>query len=168
MTRPIPYTLGADPTPRQAHPSWYRGPNCNFVPSRANLAEPDAIDRYVLAGSTPPAPFIRRDQVITAFGSCFAAHLSAYLRKHGFTTGESLVEGPLLADFSDSHVVRFGAGIVNTFALRQQFEWALAGARFDEDLWFDKRGERGGRPTGLYPIVRLSISRAPTKEGEAW
>jgi hypothetical protein len=34
--------------------------------------------------------------------------------------------------------------MVNTFALRQQFEWALEGKRFSEDLWFGSRGELAG------------------------
>ncbi len=135
------YALGDDRTPRTTHPSWYRGEHCNFVPSRRNLDEPDAIEKYLLHGWLPEAPFISRSQVVTSFGSCFAEHISRFLRDHGYTTGLSLVNKELHADFANSHVVRFGEGIVNTFALRQQFEWAYGETRFTEDLWHGSDGE---------------------------
>ncbi len=135
------YALGEDRTRRTTHPSWYRGEHCNFLPSRKNLQESNAIERYVLHGWLPDAPFITRSQVVTSFGSCFAEHISRFLRDHGYTTGLSLVNKEVNADFANSHVVRFGEGIVNTFALRQQFEWAYGHASFSEDLWHGSDGE---------------------------
>ncbi|MDJ0847911.1 MAG: GSCFA domain-containing protein [Myxococcota bacterium] len=135
------YALGEDRTPRTTHPSWYRGEHCNFVPSRKNLEEDTAIEEYILAGWLPEEPFISRSQIVTSFGSCFAEHISRYLRDHGYTTGLSLVNKEVHADFANSHVVRFGEGIVNTFSLRQQFEWAYGDARFAEKLWHGSDGE---------------------------
>src|SRR4051794_18200181 len=67
-----------------AHFSWYRGEHTNFNPTKVNLFEKDAIDDYILKGWLPDAPFITKTTPIVAFGSCFAEHVSRYLRKRGF------------------------------------------------------------------------------------
>jgi hypothetical protein len=123
------YKLGQD-GPRKAHGSWYRGPHCNFVPSRANLQEPDAIDRYILSGWAPERPPISKQDAVLTFGSCFAKEVKTRLRARGFN-----VTGRIATQHIP--VVRQGAGINNTFAVRQQFEWALEGLTPSEDLWFD-------------------------------
>jgi hypothetical protein len=130
---PVRYRLGEDSS-RSAHSSWYRGTHCNFIPSRSNYAEEDAVDHYVLAGWTPPAPVITRDSYITAFGSCFAAHVSKYLKERGYKVGSPERR-------TETHIISHGAGINNTFALRQQFEWALGGRNFSDRLWHDKAGQ---------------------------
>lgn len=135
------YTQGGDRTQRTTHPSWYRGEHCNFIPSKSNLQEPGAVEAYILAGWLPEAPFLKREQVVTTFGSCFARHVATFLRDQGYTTGMSLVSQGVQADFANSHLVRFGEGMVNTYALRQQFEWAYEGASFDEHLWHGSSGE---------------------------
>lgn len=96
-----------------AHGSWFRGEHCNFAPSKANLEEPGAITRYVLDGWLPAEPFITRDSRITAFGSCFAQNISNHLRNRGYNV---LTRGDL-----DAYVITCGEGIVNSFAVRQQF-----------------------------------------------
>ena len=40
------------------HGSWYRGSSTNFIPSKAELFEPDGVDRFVLPGWAPRAPVI--------------------------------------------------------------------------------------------------------------
>jgi hypothetical protein len=116
------------------HGSWYRGPHTNFIPSKAQLREPDAVDRYILHGWTPGAPFIDRASRITAFGSCFAQHLTKYLHDAGYN-----VLGKHLN--LSSHIIHFGEGMVNTFAIRQQLEWALEDKEFSENLWFGEHKE---------------------------
>ena len=37
-------------------------------------------------------------------------------------------------------LLQCSAGLVNTFVLRQQFEWALEGRQFDDDLWVGAKG----------------------------
>lgn len=142
MGERVRYVLGQDEA-RVAHESWYRGEDCRFLPSRANLAEPDAAAKYVLDGWLPPEPFITRRDCVTAFGSCFAQYLSQYLVRQGYTTGVRLARRLHRSHLSifNSHVIRFGEGIVNTFALRQQFEWAYEGREFSEELWFGSAGE---------------------------
>lgn len=122
---------GRDASP--AHFSWYRGEHTNYNPTKINLYERDAIEDYVLAGWLPDAPFISKKTPVVAFGSCFAAHISSYLTDRGFNIlGKSLG--------LDAYVVRFGEGMVNTFAIRQQFEWAFENRGFREGLWRDKTG----------------------------
>jgi hypothetical protein len=116
------------------HGSWYRGPHTNFIPSKAQLREPDAVDRFILHGWTPEAPFIDKASRITAFGSCFAQHLTKYLHDTGYN-----VLGKHLN--LSSHIIHFGEGMVNTFAIRQQLEWALEDKEFSENLWFGEHKE---------------------------
>jgi GSCFA family len=114
--------------------SWYRGAHTNFIPCKTELREPDAVDKYILAGWLPPKPFIDRQAPITAFGSCFAMHISDHLASAGYN-----VYGRHLG--LDAHIIRFGEGMVNTFAIRQQFEWALREREFPENLWFGAHKE---------------------------
>ncbi|SVE52156.1 uncharacterized protein METZ01_LOCUS505010, partial [marine metagenome] len=53
------YQSGKDEKQRHAHQTWYRGEHCNFIASKFNLKENDAIDKYILRGWVPQAPFIR-------------------------------------------------------------------------------------------------------------
>jgi len=66
---------------------------------------------------------------ITTFGSCFARNVTEYLKFRGYAVmGQDM--------HINSHVVRCGEGMVNTFAILQQFEWAYENKQFSEDLWF--------------------------------
>lgn len=117
------------------HGSWYRGEQTHFIPSKAELAEPDAVDRFIMPGWSPPDPFITKTMMITAFGSCFARHISEYLGEMGYNISGNNLE--LLA----AHIIRFGEGMVNSFAIRQQFEWALGERIFPDKLWFGPNKE---------------------------
>jgi hypothetical protein len=113
------------------HGSWYRGSSTNFIPSKPELSAPDGIDRFVLPGWTPNAPVIGKDSAVLAFGSCFAAHISDHLYERGYNVlGRHL-------DL-DAHIIRFGEGMVNSFAIRQQLEWALTEKEMPEGLWFSE------------------------------
>jgi len=114
--------------------SWYRGETANFIPSKAQLREPDAVERFLLHGWLPNAPFITKGSRITSFGSCFAQHLTEYLHAAGYN---------VLGKHLDlhSHIIRFGEGMVNTFAMRQQLEWALDGKEMPDNLWFGPNKE---------------------------
>lgn len=153
------YVIGRDGTARNAHPTWFRGEHCNFIPSQPNLAERTAAEDYVLRGWIPSAPLIRRDHVVTAFGSCFAQHVSNFLRDHGYATGLSLVHRDVHGDFANSHVVRFGEGIVNTFALLQQFEWAYENKRFSEQIWHGSKGEIASYDESVRMATRALFER---------
>lgn len=128
---------------QHAHPSWYRGETTHYNPTKAVLYDVGGLEEFLLAGWLPPKPFIGREQVITTFGSCFATHLSAWLMRQQYLTGErlALLRQEAQPQLGESHIIRFGEGMVNTFALRQQFEWALENKRFSEDLWYGSSGE---------------------------
>ena len=103
-----------------AHFSWYRGEHTNYNPTKINLFEPRAIDEYFLNGWLPGSPFISKKTPVVAFGSCFAEHISRYLRERGFNIlGEELG--------GSAYIIRFGEGMVNSFAIRQQLEWGFEG-----------------------------------------
>jgi len=115
------------------HGSWYRGAHTNFIPSKAELRAADAVDNFIMRGWSPAAPFIDKTMKITAFGSCFAQHLTTFLVFKGYNVlGKHL-------DLQ-AHLIRFGEGMVNSFAIRQQLEWALEDKQFPENFWFAEPG----------------------------
>jgi hypothetical protein len=117
-----------------AHFSWYRGEHTNYSPTKVNLFEQDAIEKYILKGWLPEGAFISKSTPVVAFGSCFAENISKYLRQRGFNIlGKGLDR--------NAYIIRCGEGIVNTFAIRQQFEWGFEGRQFKEGLWRDKAGQ---------------------------
>ncbi len=125
------YDMGGETL--RAHRSWYRGPHTNFHPVDASRAEPGAFETYVGKGWLPAVPFIDKETYITAFGSCFAAEVTKYLAAQDYN-----VFGRTLG--LDAHIVRSGEGIVNTAALRQQFEWAYGETAPAPGQWHDPRG----------------------------
>ena len=126
----VRYQVGAD-VPRKADGSWFRGEHCHFIPSQKNLSEHDAIDQYIVKGWTPEAPFITHEHAILAFGSCFAQEVKKRLRHSGYRVLGRVANEQV-------PVVRQAAGINNTFAIRQQLEWAFEGKSPNEPLWWDQ------------------------------
>ena len=126
-----------------AHSSWYRGKDCNFNPTKTALRDNGGIEEFLLKGWLPQKPFVNREMCVTTFGSCFAKHVSDWLCRQRYRTGErlALLRTGTQLNIRDSHVVRFGEGMVNTFAILQQFEWAVENRRFSEPLWFGANGE---------------------------
>ena len=120
---------------RSEHGTWYRGEHINFMPTRTNLFEKDAIHDYILRGWLPERPFISRDHYITAFGSCFAAQISEFLLSWGYKVFGNDIS------VANSYVIRCAEGMVNTYAITQQFQWAHGEKEFDESLWFDEVGD---------------------------
>lgn len=108
---------------------WHRGEHCNLYPPKKALEERKIgrMEKFVYKGWLPETRFISKKTPITAFGSCFAAHLMRYLQGRGFNVN---VPGIL----HRTH----GAGINNTFAVVQQFEVNLADKVYSEDLWWDE------------------------------
>jgi hypothetical protein len=135
------------------HGSWYRGETTNFIPSKRDLEASDAVDRYVVPGWTPSVPVIRKDTRVLAFGSCFAAHITEHLHDRGFCVlGRHL-------DL-DAHIIRFGEGMVNSFAMRQQLEWALDGKEIPEGLWFSEHKDVCAADPALQEQTRQIILSA--------
>ncbi len=126
-------SFGAKDDSRKMGSSFFRGENCNFNPYREDRANPDFIENYLGKGWLPSQPIIDKSTVITAFGSCFAENISAYLSAKGYALTRN--------DEPEIYVSRIGEGLVNTYAIRQQFEWAWLGKRYDNDLWHGWKGE---------------------------
>lgn len=130
---------------RHLDQSWYRGEHCNFIASKINLTEHQAIDRYIVHGWAPTEPFISKQHSITAFGSCFAYNVSKYLWERGYKVnfGADPADSSLVGthefrrDLMQVYVINCGAGLNTSFAVRQQFEWAYDIREFSEDLWYD-------------------------------
>lgn len=123
---------------KRGHGTWFRGEHTNFNPDVATLESPEAVAEYVLKGWTPETPFIDRDTRITAFGSCFAENISNWLSRRSFNVLNK--SNPA----STAYVVRMGEGMVNTFVIRQQFEWAWENQTFQESLWHGYDAEEYG------------------------
>ncbi|MFG1426696.1 GSCFA domain-containing protein [Roseixanthobacter glucoisosaccharinicivorans] len=131
--------------------SWYRGPETNFIASKAEIEHtPACVDRLVMHGWVPQTKFITKNVCITAFGSCFAAYVTRYLLDKGYH-----VSGGDLS--KQSHIVRFGEGMVNTFAILQQLEWALEGKQFPENLWFSEDKEIASLDPAVQDATRRII-----------
>lgn len=116
--------------------TFYRGDTANFLPMRTTMSQPSALAEQVLAGWMPEAPFIGRETTVVAFGSCFAGYISRYLSSLGFDIAT--------AKDKKAYVSAMGDGIVNVFAIRQQFEWAWENKVPAVDLWHGYKAEEFG------------------------
>jgi hypothetical protein len=114
----------------RAFRTWFRGRRAQQNPTAARLLDPGAAQRFVLHGWTPAEPQIGRDTRVTAFGSCFATHISDWLARRHYRVLTRPQEGG-----GGAYVVSCGEGMVNSFVIRQQFEWAWENRRFDLPLW---------------------------------
>lgn len=117
---------------------WFRGDQINRAPSLAQLTDVDAVRDHVLLGWMPDAPVIDRTTKITAFGSCFAANISSWLGQRNYRVSAKDENA------QKAYVVRIGEGMVNSFVIRQQFEWAWEGRVFDQPLWHGYKAEDFG------------------------
>jgi hypothetical protein len=116
-----------DGVQRKTGASFFRGETTNFYPSDKSLERTGVVAEYLAKGWMPAERFVRSDTPIVAFGSCFADNISKYLHKAGFNV--------LTKRDSLAYVSKMGDGMVNTFAIRQQFEWAWLGKTPQADLW---------------------------------
>lgn len=124
------FDFKVDGRTQRANQTWYRGDHCNFNPDVESMrGGSPAIEKHIIDGWCPDTPFISPDANITAFGSCFAVHISRYFqrRKYSVVTSGNI----------NSYVVSCGEGMVNTFVIRQQFEWALENKTIPGGLWHD-------------------------------
>ncbi len=117
--------------------TWFRGEHTNFNPNFEQMADAHAALDWVVKGWEPAQRIVTPATQITAFGSCFAANISNWLaaRNYNILTKD---EG------SNAYVVKCGEGMVNSFVIRQQFEWAFEGKKFEEELWHGYSAESYG------------------------
>lgn len=108
--------------------SFFRGESgVNFNPYKDDYNNPNFIEKYVAKGWIPNSKLITSSTNITAFGSCFVAHIMRFLKKINFnlTTDKS----------PEIHISRIGEGLANIYSLYQQFEWALEDKKIPDGLW---------------------------------
>ena len=118
--------------------TWFRGEHTNFNPKLQQLMELDGPEKWVLHGWLPDAPLIDKGTQITAFGSCFAANISNWLSERNFRVLNRA------GDAARAYVVTMGEGMVNSFVIRQQFEWAWENRVFGQALWHGYKTEEYG------------------------
>ena len=114
--------------------SWYRGENANFRPPLSAMLSSTAAKEYILKGWLPDQTFIKKDTRITTFGSCFAVNIARYLEKNGYNL---LSTGQQSTANSNVFAVSCNAGIVNTFTMRQLFEWVYENKKPKVPVWHD-------------------------------
>ncbi|WGD30516.1 GSCFA domain-containing protein [Ancylobacter sp. WKF20] len=84
----------------------------------------------------PSRGFVEHSTPIVAFGSCFAANISNHLHERGFNV--------LTKKDNKAYVTHMGDGMVHTYAIRQQFEWAWLNKTPALDLWHGYSAEEFG------------------------
>jgi len=119
---------------REVHGSWYRGKDCNVNPYKEDLQRADALEEYILKGWLPAAPWLTKEMLVTTFGSCFADNINNYLTAAGYKTTRKAYD-------DQSHIIRYGDGIVNTHSMWQQFAWAWENVNPREELWHGWAGD---------------------------
>ena len=118
--------------------TWFRGEHTNFNPKLDQIMDVEGPERFVLHGWLPEAPLIGKSTQITAFGSCFAANISNWLSERNFRVLNKADES------TRAYVVTMGEGMVNSFVIRQQFEWAWENKVFEQALWHGYKAEEYG------------------------
>src|SRR6185437_9531697 len=121
---------------RRTTSAFFRGSSTNFYPNEMSFDRENVVPEYIVKGWMPAAPYIGNETPIAAFGSCFAANISNYLNERGFNVLTKADNG--------AYVTRMGEGMVNTFAIRQQFEWAWLGKVPKSSLWHGYSAEEFG------------------------
>lgn len=139
-------TAGA---PHRANYSFYRGEHTTFYPTDDDFNGPEIIN--ILSKGMPDKPIIDLDTNIVAFGSCFAEHIGAYLNESGFKVATK--------QDSIAHISRMGDGIVNTFAVLQQFQWAWQGISPKVELWHGYDAKALGYDEEIRLATRAMLDR---------
>jgi hypothetical protein len=116
--------------------SFYRGETVNYGPRLDDYESAEFLEKYILKGWLPAGPVLTPNTRITAFGSCFASHITKHLMSLGYSTSKGRAP--------DLYISSMGEGLVNTYSLLGQFEWALENKRQPVDLWHGFKAEGYG------------------------
>ena len=137
---------------QRANYTWYRGEGCRFNPAGRNLETAKDVAEFVLDGWLPPRPFIGPKTRVSAFGSCFAEHISSWLERRNF-----VVVTRKNGDYAKAYVVRCGEGMVNSFVIRQQLEWTFEDRHFEEELWHGYDAQAFGYDESVRVMTRAAF-----------
>lgn len=112
---------------RKMSDTFFRGDTTNFYPQDLSLERADVLPEYIVKGWMPERPFLDKTSAIVAFGSCFATAIRWLLTKKGYNI--------MTEKAGKAYITKMGDGMVNTFAILQQFEWAWENKVPKADLW---------------------------------
>jgi DUF1680 family protein len=59
--------------------TWYRGDDAAYYPEKVHLLDERSAIQHIVGGALPEAPLVNGATKVTAFGSCFAVHISDWL-----------------------------------------------------------------------------------------
>jgi hypothetical protein len=113
---------------------WFRGNNCNFIPSKKHFKDIDFFEKYIIKGFKPKKPFISKKNNVLAFGSCFAAEVSKYLADKNYSIFNKKYS-------TDAHIIRYGEGMANTFTVLEQLLWAFDNKNIEKNTWYSSPDE---------------------------
>ncbi len=116
--------------------SFFRGKNCNFNPYQDDFKQGRFLQKFLMHGWLPDQKIIAQNTKVTAFGSCFAEHITKHLANIGYCT--------TAATYPDIYISLMAEGMVNVHAICQQFEWALENITPPESLWHGFKCEQFG------------------------
>jgi hypothetical protein len=132
--------------------SFYRGDTINIGPRRPDFDSEKGIPGFILKGWMPEKPFLGPDTNIVAFGSCFASNIGKYLQNLGYDIPT--------ARAGKAYVQAIADGLVNVFAICQQFEWAWEGKVPTVDLWHGWNAEEFGYDEEVRLATKALFDRA--------
>lgn len=107
--------------------TFFRGDGANFMHYQKEFVAEGFFDTYVMNGLLPEKKFIDAGKTITSIGSCFAQNVTEYLTKKSFRLHRAVDP--------EIYISLLGEGMVNTYAITSQFEWALEGRVPTQSLW---------------------------------
>jgi len=148
------YTVSINGRERRIGQSFYRGEVASYMPWRGDLDRPKGIADFILKGWMPEQPFIDQQTNVVAFGSCFAGNIGRYLAGMGFDVATQRK--------GTAHIQNVSDGLVNVFALCQQFEWAWEGRVPDVALWTGWEAEEYGYDESVRLATRKLFDEADT------
>ena len=145
---------------------WFRGKNCNFIPSKKHFNDKHFFDNYFLKGFKPEQAFITKEKNIIAFGSCFAATVSNYLAKKNYSIFNKRVG-------SNTHIIRYGEGMANTFTVLEQLLWAFENKNIEKNTWYyspkeEARNDLRIRKQTLELLKKINIFIITVGLSEVW
>tara|TARA_B100000579_G_C22723436_1_gene800570 strand:- start:71 stop:1000 length:930 start_codon:yes stop_codon:yes gene_type:complete len=145
---------------------WFRGANCNFIPSKKHFEDNDFYQKYILKGFLPKKPFIEKNHNILAFGSCFATAVSDYLSYKKYSVFNKQYS-------TNSHIIRYGEGMANTFTVVEQLLWGFENKNIEENTWYHSpndsaRNDQATREETLVLLKKIDIFIITVGLSEVW
>jgi hypothetical protein len=118
--------------------AWFRGSAARYRPRKANVVSPEHVKSAILDGWLPPRPVIDKRTRILTFGSCFAGNIARHLTAAGFNLVGEKSRSAMGEQSKSVYLVVCNEAIVNTFTIRQLFQWIYENKIPNEPTWRDE------------------------------